>query len=81
MQLVDIQVESYAGYRADETPRRFCWEGNWIEVTDVLDRWHQGNRDPEWPMADYFKILAADQREYLIKHDLEADTWYFLKRW
>ena len=81
MKLVPIQVECYAGAKADETPRRFTWEERTVEVSDVLDRWYQVESKPEWPRADYFKVLAADKREYLLKHDLEADAWFLGKSW
>ncbi len=81
MKLVSIQVECYAGYKADETPRRFLWEGQWLEVAEVLDRWYQAAGNPEWPIADYFKVLAADGHEYLLKHDREADDWHLARKW
>jgi hypothetical protein len=81
MLLVPIQVECYAGYKADETPRRFHWEQAWIEVVEVLDRWYQGAGNPEWPRSDYFKLAGADGHHYLVKHDQESDEWFFLKRW
>jgi len=76
MRLCPIQVECYAGVRADETPRRFKWEGRLIEVGEVVDRWYQVESQPEWPRADYSKVRGADQREYLLKHDLESDDWF-----
>jgi hypothetical protein len=81
VQLSPIQVECYAGHKADETPRRFLWENEWLEVQEVVDRWYQGAGDPEWPLADYFKVLGADQRQYLLKHDRESDVWYVSRRW
>jgi len=81
MVLNPIQVECYAGYRADETPRRFILEEQRLEVLEVLDRWHEAGGHPEWPRADYFKVLAADQHQYLLKHDLEADEWFLARRW
>lgn len=81
MQLMPIQVESHAGFKADETPRRFVWEGRIIEVLEVLDRWFQVESQPEWPRADYFKVRGADQHEYLLKHDLESDEWFLGRRW
>lgn len=81
MKLIPIQVESYAGAKADETPRRFTWEGRTIEVGEVLDRWYQVESKPEWPRADYFKVRAVDEREYLLKHDLEADEWFLGQQW
>lgn len=80
VQLTPIQVESYAGHKADETPRRFYREGEWLEVTEVADRWQEGGGKPEWPIADYFKVLAEDGCEYLLKHDREADQWFTVRR-
>ncbi len=82
MHLIPIQVEYYAGAKADETPRRFVWEERTIELGEVLDRWHQVESKPEWPRADYyFKVRAADKREYLLEHDLEADEWFLGQQW
>lgn len=82
MKLIPIQVECYAGAKAEETPRRFTWEGRTIELNEVLDRWYQVESKPEWPRADYFKVQAmADEREYLLKHDLESDEWFLGPQW
>jgi len=81
MRLAPIQVECYAGTKADETPRRFIWEGQTQEVGEVLDRWYQVESNPEWPRADYFKVRAANDREYLLKHDLESDEWFQGQQW
>jgi hypothetical protein len=56
-------------------------EDQTVELGEVLDRWYQLESKPEWPRADYFKVLAADEREYLLKHDLEADEWFLGKTW
>lgn len=81
MHLIPIQVECYAGAKADETPRRFTLEESHVEIVEVLDRWYQVQSKPEWPRADYFKVRAADEREYLLKHDLESDEWFLGKSW
>ena len=81
MKLLAVQVECYAGTKADETPRRFVWEGQAIEVGEVIDRWYQVESRPEWPRADYFKVRAGDLREYLLKHDLESDAWFLAGQW
>ena len=57
------------------------WKGQIIEVNEVLDRWYQVESRPEWPRADYFKVRAADEREYLLKHDLESDEWFLGQQW
>ena len=81
MHLTAIEVECYAGAKADETPRRFTFNENTIEVSEVLDRWHQVESRPEWPRADYFKVRAVDGGEYLLKHDLESDEWFLGQQW
>ena len=81
MKLIPIQVECYAGAKADETPRRFRREEQLVEIGEVLDRWYQVESQPEWPRADYFKVRGADQREYLLKHDMESDEWFLGQTW
>ncbi len=81
MILIPIQVECYAGMKADESPRRFTWEGRCIEVAEVLDRWYQVESLPEWPRADCFKVRGTDGLEYLLKHDLESDEWFLGNQW
>ena len=66
-----VAVECYAGYRGEETPRRFRIGRpgeRWIEVADVLDRW----LDPD---HRYFKLLGADGDLYILRHDAESDAW------
>jgi len=81
MHLTSIQVVCYAGAKADETLRRFTWNGHIIAVDEVVDRWYQVDSQPEWPRADYFKLRAVDGSEYLLKHDLESDEWFLGHRW
>jgi hypothetical protein len=46
-----------------------------IEIEQVLDRWHQGDWDPEWPIADCFKEADHAGQTYLLRHDRESDVW------
>lgn len=65
---MQIRVECYAGYRGEETPRRF-WLGNTIvEVREVLDRWLT-------PDQRYFRTLGDDNSIYIICHNLETWSW------
>lgn len=81
MELTPIEVQCYSGYKADESPRRFFRGEIWIEVKEIRDRWYQGNRDPEWPIADYFKVLGNDKHEYLLKHVQDSDQWFLENSW
>lgn len=81
MQLIPVQVEVEKAGEEEETPFRFLRKEGWIELEEVVDRWYQGPGNPEWPMAEYFKVMGSDLREYLLKRDLEDGEWFLLKRW
>ncbi|MBI4715682.1 MAG: hypothetical protein HY760_07090, partial [Nitrospirae bacterium] len=57
-----------AGYRGEETPRRFTLGERPIEVEEVLDRWLA--RDHR-----YFKVRGDDGAVYILRHDMESLEW------
>jgi hypothetical protein len=76
--LIPINVECYSGYKADEYPTCFCHEGIKYEITEITDRWYQSDKNPEWPVSDYFKVKTACGKLFIIKHDLDNDLWNLL---
>ncbi len=67
-QLTSIGVECYAGYRGEETPRRFHLGEKAEDVVEVLDRWLS-------PEHRYFKCRGADDATYILRQDVSADRW------
>jgi hypothetical protein len=67
-QSTDIRVECYAGYRADESPRRFFIGERAVNVTEIIDRWLD-------PTHGYFKLRGDDGGIYILRHDQSNDTW------
>ena len=65
---MNIEVECYAGYRAEETPRAIRFAERRIKVLKVLDRWLS-------PDHRYFKVLGDDNGIYIIRHDLTDYCW------
>jgi hypothetical protein len=63
-----MKVECYAGYRGEETPRRFYLGKRRVEVVDVLDRWLD-------PAHRYFKLRGDDNGIYILRHSTGEDTW------
>ena len=63
-----VHVECYAGYRGEETPRRFALGDRHVEVVDVIDRWLA-------PDHRYFKIKGDDGDTYTFRHDVLCDCW------
>ncbi len=63
-----IRVQCYAGYRGEETPRRFWLGPHEIEVLQVLDRWLS-------PAHRYFKLRCDDNGIYILRHDNASWQW------
>jgi hypothetical protein len=77
--LIPIKVECHSGYKADEYPKCFYRNNDKFEIQEITDRWYQGDRNPEYPVSNYFKVNTTSGRQYIIKHDLESDQWYLCK--
>jgi hypothetical protein len=63
-----VDVECYAGYRGDETPRRFRLGERQIEITAVVDRWLA-------PDHRYFEVQDARGAVYILRHDIATSHW------
>ena len=76
IELIEIKVECHSGYKADEYPVCFYQDDQRFEILEIIDRWYQGENNPEWPVSDYFKVDTGCGKRCILKHDLEADTWF-----
>ena len=65
---MDMRVESYAGYKGEETPRAFTLDGVRILVQDVIERWYSESHS-------YFRVCASDQHRYVLRYDLDREQW------
>jgi hypothetical protein len=65
---LEIDVECYSGYTAEETPRHFMLGPRRVEVVQVLDRWLA-------PDHRYFKIEGDDGGTYILRHDVAGERW------
>jgi hypothetical protein len=74
--MIPVKVECHAGYKADEYPKCFYRNGKWYEIKEIMDRWYQGDLNPEWPVADYFKVVTVNGEQFILKHETECDAWY-----
>lgn len=63
-----VRVECYAGYRGEETPRRFQLGSRSVLVTEVVDRWLA-------PDHRYFKLRGDDAGLYILRQDGESLEW------
>lgn len=63
-----VSVICHAGYRGEETPRRFEMGSRTVEVAEVVDRWLA-------PDHRYFKVRGSDQATYVLRHGVTSDVW------
>jgi len=75
MKFVQVQVEAYAGYRADERPLAFTFEGQRYEVSDIIDRWYEGGLSPRDQKLDYFKVRTVQGLEFILRYSFVFDAW------
>lgn len=74
-----IEVKSYSGYKADECPLSFVWNGINYEIEEITDRWYQSDPSVEWLVINYFKVRTPTGMLCIIKHEIEIDQWFLVK--
>jgi hypothetical protein len=70
-----IRVECVAGYKAEERPVAFAFEGQRREIAEIMDRWYEGGLDSTRPVVNYFKVRTTDNMEFLLRYVPLFDAW------
>ncbi len=65
---LNVRVDCYAGYKGEETPRRFYLGEREVEIVEVLNRWMA-------PAHAYFKVRGDDGGTYILRHDVGSGRW------
>jgi hypothetical protein len=73
-----IEVTSYEGYKANESPRSFVWADRTFQITKIVDRWYEGSPDETSEVMDYFKVQADNGGTYIIRYNRLFDSWAIL---
>lgn len=63
-----VDVECHAGYRGEETPRRFRLGERQVEIAEVVDSWLA-------PDHRYFKVKDSQGDLYILGNDVASDRW------
>ena len=66
--LLCVAVDCYAGYRGEETPRRFRLGERTFEIELVVDQWLA-------PDHRYFRVRTATGELCILRHDVTSDVW------
>jgi len=78
MNVYPIKVVSYAGYKGEERPLRFTFEGKEYKVSEILDSSY--HTDPEKGLRREFKLKTEDNQIFHIYYDEEKDAWFLIKQ-
>ena len=70
-----IEVECYSGYRANERPVAFNFQGRRWEVAEIIDRWHEGGVHPSQPALEHFKVRTTEGGLFLLRYNSLLDAW------
>jgi len=76
----EIEVECYAGYKGQESPRAFAYLGKRYEVLDILDRWYQAGPVPGDVRHDYFKVKTTGGEIFLIRYTPRFQAWTLCRK-
>ena len=74
--LIPVNVQCHSGYKAEEYPEYFYWDNIRFEIKDIIDRWYQGDLNPDLPPANYFKVKTNDDKIYILKHESNSGQWF-----
>ena len=68
-----IVVETYAGYKGEETPRAFLVDGSRLSVIEIVDRWYTETHS-------CFRVRASDDHRYVLRFHWDQDVWELVMR-
>ena len=63
-----VQVISYSGYKADESPRILRLGDTLLPIAQIEDRWYS-------PGETFFRVLTHTGDRYLLRHIEAQDIW------
>ena len=63
-----VQVISYSGYKADESPRLLKIGDTLLNIAQIEDRWYS-------PGETFFRVLTQNGDRYLLRHVEAQDVW------
>jgi hypothetical protein len=75
MNYEQLQVECCSGYKVNERPVTFTYQGRLWEIQEIIDRWYEGDLDASRPVIDYFKVRITDGKVFLLRYLSAFDVW------
>lgn len=65
---LEVNVDAYSGYKANERPRQFSLDEDIFEIAAVEDQWRS-------PDASFYKVRTTDRKRYVLRYHEKQDLW------
>lgn len=78
IKIIPVKVECHSGHKADEYPTCFYLNDKRFDIRQIVDRWYQSDQHPDFPAADYFKVLTNQNQQFLLKHEWKLGRWLLI---
>ncbi|KPJ58060.1 MAG: hypothetical protein AMJ42_03985 [Deltaproteobacteria bacterium DG_8] len=78
MDTYPIEVISYSGYKGEERPLRFIFDGREYKVREIMESSYQA--DPEKGLRREFKLKTEENLFFHIYYDEEKGGWFLIKQ-
>lgn len=69
----NVLVEAYAGYKGEETPRAFIYDGVRHGVREIIRRWYTDR-------YSYFRLCTGDGYRYVLRYNVDELIWELVMR-
>lgn len=70
-----IEIDCHSGYKVNESPMSFTYQGHDQDIIEIHDRWYEGNIDPTRPEVSYFKVKTTEGRIFILRYLPLFDAW------
>lgn len=71
-----VKVSSYSGYKGNQRPMAFIYEGTTRHVVDIVSQWVEQEPQPGEVSTWYYRVTADDSQYYLLHYDGRSQEWF-----
>ena len=71
--MATVLVDTYLGFKGEDTPRAFSYEGTFHRVKEIVSQWYTQEHS-------YFRVHADDGFRYILRNDLNQLSWELVMR-
>jgi len=70
-----IRVDTYNGFKSNEKPSSFIFQGKRWRIAEIIDRWYDSGIKAGRQKYDYFKILTDAGQQFILRYNEKYDSW------